>query len=225
MWRPCSELGAHYRVEQRDVYEGIEERGLDRILLDLPEPWRVVPHAEEALRPGGILLVYLPSHQPDSPAPVRTRPQPVRNGLDPRGPAPDLAHRGPVGAARPPDGGPHRLFDLGPPAVPGRGADRAADQRRLMHRVPAAAGVQLCSMKMHSPGHSSDASTTASSSSAGTAAIPAGAARLVLDVGTFLHVGQPVVEQGEHRGRDLLAETVAGAEILVDPDLHQLRHS
>jgi tRNA (adenine57-N1/adenine58-N1)-methyltransferase len=54
-------LGAHYRVEQRDVYEGIEERGLDRILLDLPEPWRVVPHAEEALRPGGILLVYLPS--------------------------------------------------------------------------------------------------------------------------------------------------------------------
>jgi tRNA (adenine57-N1/adenine58-N1)-methyltransferase catalytic subunit len=53
--------GVHYRVEQRDVYEGIEERGLDRILLDLPEPWRVVTHAEEALRPGGILLVYLPS--------------------------------------------------------------------------------------------------------------------------------------------------------------------
>ena len=37
--------GARYRVELRDVYEGIEERGLDRILLDLPEPWRVLPHA------------------------------------------------------------------------------------------------------------------------------------------------------------------------------------
>ena len=53
--------GAPYRVEIRDVYEGIEERGLDRILLDLPEPWRVLPHAEVALRPGGILCAYLPS--------------------------------------------------------------------------------------------------------------------------------------------------------------------
>ena len=53
--------GAHYRVELRDVYEGIEQSGLDRILLDLPEPWRVLPHAAEALRPGGILCAYLPS--------------------------------------------------------------------------------------------------------------------------------------------------------------------
>jgi tRNA (adenine57-N1/adenine58-N1)-methyltransferase len=48
-------------VEVRDVYEGIEEHDLDRILLDLPEPWRVVKHALEALRPGGILLAYLPT--------------------------------------------------------------------------------------------------------------------------------------------------------------------
>ena len=34
---------------------------LDRILLDLPEPWRVVKHAEQALHPGGILLAYLPT--------------------------------------------------------------------------------------------------------------------------------------------------------------------
>ncbi len=53
-----------YRVECRDVYAGVDERGLDRVVLDLPEPWRVVPHAEEALRPGGILLAYLPTiHQ------------------------------------------------------------------------------------------------------------------------------------------------------------------
>ncbi len=50
-----------YRVEVRDVYEGIGETGLDRIVLDLPEPARVLPHAEKALRPGGILLAYLPS--------------------------------------------------------------------------------------------------------------------------------------------------------------------
>ncbi len=53
--------GARYRVELRDVYEGIEAVGLDRILLDLPEPWRVLPHAGKALRPGGILCAYLPS--------------------------------------------------------------------------------------------------------------------------------------------------------------------
>jgi tRNA (adenine57-N1/adenine58-N1)-methyltransferase len=50
-----------YRVEERDVYEGIVETGLDRIMLDLPEPWRVVGHAETALRPGGILVAYLPT--------------------------------------------------------------------------------------------------------------------------------------------------------------------
>jgi tRNA (adenine57-N1/adenine58-N1)-methyltransferase len=52
---------ARYRVEIRDVYLGIEEEGLDRILLDLPEPWQVLPHAVKALRPGGILCAYLPS--------------------------------------------------------------------------------------------------------------------------------------------------------------------
>lgn len=50
-----------YRIEVRDVTEKIDERDLDRILLDLPEPWNVVPHAAEALRPGGILLAYLPT--------------------------------------------------------------------------------------------------------------------------------------------------------------------
>jgi len=52
--------GRPYRVELRDVYEGIDESGLDRVMLDLPEPWRVVKHAAAALRPGGILVSYLP---------------------------------------------------------------------------------------------------------------------------------------------------------------------
>jgi tRNA (adenine57-N1/adenine58-N1)-methyltransferase len=52
---------ARYRVQERDVYDGIDEQGLDRVVLDLPEPWRVVKHAEGALRPGGIFLAYLPS--------------------------------------------------------------------------------------------------------------------------------------------------------------------
>jgi tRNA (adenine57-N1/adenine58-N1)-methyltransferase len=50
-----------YRVEVRDVYDGIDERDLDRIVLDLPEPWQVVKHAQVALRPGGIFVAYTPS--------------------------------------------------------------------------------------------------------------------------------------------------------------------
>ena len=50
-----------YQVELRDCYEGIDERDVDRVVLDLPEPWQVVPHAEKALRPGGLLLAYTPS--------------------------------------------------------------------------------------------------------------------------------------------------------------------
>jgi tRNA (adenine57-N1/adenine58-N1)-methyltransferase len=34
---------------------------LDRVVLDLPEPWRLVKEAETALRPGGILVCYLPT--------------------------------------------------------------------------------------------------------------------------------------------------------------------
>lgn len=55
------EVLARYRVEIRDCYEGIDEAGLDRIVLDLPEPWQVVKHAERALSPGGILLAYTPT--------------------------------------------------------------------------------------------------------------------------------------------------------------------
>jgi tRNA (adenine57-N1/adenine58-N1)-methyltransferase catalytic subunit len=55
------DMAQRYRVELRDCYEGIDERDLDRVVLDLPEPWRVVPHAEYALRPGGILVAYTPS--------------------------------------------------------------------------------------------------------------------------------------------------------------------
>ena len=50
-----------YHVEIRDVYEGIGEKGLDRVLLDLPEPWRVLKHAAGAMRPGGIIVSYLPT--------------------------------------------------------------------------------------------------------------------------------------------------------------------
>ncbi|HEY9556830.1 MAG TPA: tRNA (adenine-N1)-methyltransferase [Acidimicrobiales bacterium] len=49
-----------YKVEQRDCYEGIDETDLDRVVLDLPEPWQVVKHAARALHPGGLLVAYTP---------------------------------------------------------------------------------------------------------------------------------------------------------------------
>lgn len=61
-----ADVSTRYRVEIRDCYEGIEGEGgagtgFDRVVLDLPEPWQVVPHAERALRPGGLFLAYTPS--------------------------------------------------------------------------------------------------------------------------------------------------------------------
>lgn len=53
-------VAERYDVELRDVYEGIDVDELDRVVLDLPEPWRVVDHAAKALHRGGILVAYTP---------------------------------------------------------------------------------------------------------------------------------------------------------------------
>lgn len=48
---------------RHDIYTGIlpEDGPLDRIVLDLPEPWRVAGHAVEALVSGGIFFSYVPT--------------------------------------------------------------------------------------------------------------------------------------------------------------------
>ena len=53
--------GAPHEIIEGDIYEGFSERALDRIVLDLPEPWRLLPAAAEALTDGGILVAYLPT--------------------------------------------------------------------------------------------------------------------------------------------------------------------
>ncbi len=58
---------SNFYLHIRDAYEGIEigEMGsdwmFDRLVLDLPEPWRVVPHAAQVLRTGGMYLSYVPT--------------------------------------------------------------------------------------------------------------------------------------------------------------------
>jgi len=44
-----------------DIGDGILESNLDRILIDLPEPWRLLPEAWRALRPGAVLVAYVPT--------------------------------------------------------------------------------------------------------------------------------------------------------------------
>jgi tRNA (adenine57-N1/adenine58-N1)-methyltransferase catalytic subunit len=44
-----------------DIATAVPDAPIDRIVLDLPEPWHVVVHALEALRAGGIMLAYLPT--------------------------------------------------------------------------------------------------------------------------------------------------------------------
>jgi tRNA (adenine57-N1/adenine58-N1)-methyltransferase catalytic subunit len=52
-----------YDVHIADSYAGIDPAHgpFDRVVLDLPEPWQVIPHAEAVLRPGGVLVAYTPS--------------------------------------------------------------------------------------------------------------------------------------------------------------------
>jgi tRNA (adenine57-N1/adenine58-N1)-methyltransferase catalytic subunit len=48
-------------VKSADAYEGLTETAVDRIVIDVPEPWRVVPHAAGVLRPGGVLVGFIPT--------------------------------------------------------------------------------------------------------------------------------------------------------------------
>jgi tRNA (adenine57-N1/adenine58-N1)-methyltransferase catalytic subunit len=44
-----------------DVYAGVDERDMDRVLLDLSEPWQAVSAVKGALRPGGIVFAHCPN--------------------------------------------------------------------------------------------------------------------------------------------------------------------
>jgi tRNA (adenine57-N1/adenine58-N1)-methyltransferase catalytic subunit len=82
---------APYRVEIRDVTEGIDETALDRILLDMPEPHKVIAGGPAPRRNFAGLPAH---HQPDgAPAPgPRRRGRALRPGRDAGGHAADVAH-------------------------------------------------------------------------------------------------------------------------------------
>jgi tRNA (adenine57-N1/adenine58-N1)-methyltransferase len=51
----------NWTVKLADVGDGIDERDLDRMVMDLAEPWKFLPAAHGALRPGAVLIVYVPT--------------------------------------------------------------------------------------------------------------------------------------------------------------------
>ncbi len=50
-----------YTVTIGDSYQEVPHQHYDRVMLDLPEPWRVVPVIAPLIGAGGILVAYTPS--------------------------------------------------------------------------------------------------------------------------------------------------------------------
>ena len=59
--RNLDDLKLKVKLKNKDIYEGVDEKNLDAIILDLAEPWKVLKHAEKALKCGGFLVAYLPN--------------------------------------------------------------------------------------------------------------------------------------------------------------------
>ena len=48
-------------VKIGNIYEGIEERDVDRVVLDVPEPWQAAGAIADALVMGGVMLSFVPT--------------------------------------------------------------------------------------------------------------------------------------------------------------------
>ena len=51
----------YVELKEGDVTEGIEEKDLDAVILDMATPWLVVPHAYDALKGSGVLVSFSPT--------------------------------------------------------------------------------------------------------------------------------------------------------------------
>jgi tRNA (adenine57-N1/adenine58-N1)-methyltransferase len=48
-------------IKIADITKGIEERDVDAVVVDIPNPQDCVAHAYESLRPGGVFISYVPN--------------------------------------------------------------------------------------------------------------------------------------------------------------------
>ena len=49
------------KIKNKNIYEEIEEKNIDVVTLDVPEPWSAIENCAKALKPGGFLVSYSPS--------------------------------------------------------------------------------------------------------------------------------------------------------------------
>ena len=49
------------KIKNKNVYDGISEKNIDLIVLDVPEPWKAINAAKKALKIGGFLVSYSPT--------------------------------------------------------------------------------------------------------------------------------------------------------------------
>jgi tRNA (adenine57-N1/adenine58-N1)-methyltransferase len=54
-------LAGVVQIKQQDVLNGIDEKDVDAVVLDLAVPWDVVPHAYTAMRGGGVIVSFSPT--------------------------------------------------------------------------------------------------------------------------------------------------------------------
>jgi len=52
---------ANWTLRTADAFAGLVERDVDRMIVDLAEPWRLVDAAADALRPGAVLTIFVPT--------------------------------------------------------------------------------------------------------------------------------------------------------------------
>ena len=49
------------KIKNIDIYQKIDDKNIDVVILDLPEPWKAIENCSKALKAGGFLVSYSPS--------------------------------------------------------------------------------------------------------------------------------------------------------------------
>jgi len=49
------------KIKKKDVFKGIDEKDVDLVVLDMPNPWNAIKPCLSSLRIGGYLVVYVPT--------------------------------------------------------------------------------------------------------------------------------------------------------------------
>ena len=49
------------KIKNKDIYKEIDDKNMDLVTLDVPEPWNAIENCSKALKPGGFLVSYSPS--------------------------------------------------------------------------------------------------------------------------------------------------------------------